>query len=351
MKRNNDKLETTSALNLMAYMARQFNIELYFFTSKDVHMEDKTVDAVLIDGNKQTPKTIPLPKIVYNHFECLTDEPRREMKSFLQRECFFVNSGVWLEKQKMYNLLLKDGKFKNFLIESHPVKDFEDLLLLLEKYNNDVVVKPDGGMQGNGVTRIIHNDDGYLITHPKMTVLLKTDEEFLTFYNEYFTQRKQILQPYIISRTKYGTPFDIRIHARRGAGGKFQLFPYPRIGRDPESILSNISAGGHTMPIWKFLRQEYGDDCKMIHSLLIDFGSKFSNYIQSLFDKRISSMGIDVSIQRRDNSYELKIFEVQSDLPGYSAIETVAAFVNLEYIQYLCKKLAEGVPLKELAKL
>ena len=66
LRRTKNKLPLASTINLMAYMARQFNIELYFFTTKDFNPKDKTIQATLIDGSTQIEKIIPLPKLVYD---------------------------------------------------------------------------------------------------------------------------------------------------------------------------------------------------------------------------------------------------------------------------------------------
>lgn len=336
-------LPLTSALNLMAYMAKNFNLELWYFSSRDIHPESKTVDATLIEGDVQTKRTIPFPKIVYNHFECLKNESRPEIKSFLRRNCFFVNSGIyWLGKQQVYDMLLADGQFKEFLIESHPLKDFEQLLSLLERYDNHVVVKPDGGTQGKGVVSINFNGTEYVINRKEGEAYLKNVGELQNYYDENFTSCDQLVQPYIVSRTKYGIPFDIRIHARRGAEGKFMLFPYPRIGETSENLVSNIAAGGHSMPIMKFLKNEFGSEADIIYERLTDLGSKLTEHFQSLFRRRISAMGLDVGIQRRGNSWELKLFEIQTKSPGHSAIETQVAFANLGYMRYLGEQLAQG---------
>ena len=343
LRKNNDKLTMTSTLNLMAYMAKQFNMELYFFTPKDFNPKDKTVRATLIAGNTQIEKIIPLPKIIFNDFECFKGEKRKEIKSLLQKESYFVRRGLSMTKQEIYNLLIKDEKFKAFLIESHVVKNFEHFLSLLKQYNNNVILKPSKGMQGAGVSEIIFSEEGYAISNDESgRKLFKTAEEFKTYYDKTFVKVKYILQPYFNSRTKDGNPFDIRIHARRAAEGKFKIFPYPRIGRSPKNILSNISAGGYTMPIEKFLEEEFGDNWKKVRDMLTDLGNSFPEHFQSLLPKKISSMGLDVGIQRHGDSCELKFFEVNLAGPGYDAIKTEAAFANLEYLQYLGERLAKG---------
>ncbi|MBR2774218.1 MAG: YheC/YheD family protein [Selenomonadaceae bacterium] len=343
LRGNKNKLPLTSSLNLMAYMARQFNIELYFFTSKDFNPEDKTVRATLIDGNSQIEKNIPLPKIIYNPFDCFAGENRKEIKSMIMKESYFVRRGLSMTKQRIYDLLLDDGRFKDFLIETHLVENFEHFMSLFGKYHNDVVLKPIHGMQGTGVNKITFNEEGYVISNDKTgKKIFKTVDEFKTYYDKTFAQSKHVLQPYIVSRTKYDNSFDIRIHARRAAEGKFKVFSYPRICRFPGRILSTISAGGYTMPLDNFLKAEFGNDWKTLFDRLTDLGNNFPEHFQSLLPRKISSMGLDVGIERRGESYELKLFEVNIGGPAINIIPTEVAFANLEYIQYLGKCLEEG---------
>ena len=346
IKQTKAALPEVSVLNLMVYMARQFNIELYFFSTKDFNPADKTVHATLIDGNTQMERIIPLPKIIYNPFNWFKGEPGKEIKSLITKECYFVRQQLSMTKQKIFDKLIADGRFKKFLIESNPIKSFDEILRLLEKYNNDVIVKPSRGMQGNGVLRITFNGTEYVITDKECTIFLKSIDELRNYYNEKLTRTEQMLQPYFNSRTKDGLPFDIRLHAQRAAEGRFRIFPYPRIGKSPKSILSNLSAGGHTVPLQKFLKEEFGEDCRIVLDSLTKLGNNFPEHFQTLLPKKISSMGLDVGIQRNGNSYELKIFEVNVGGPGTSGLEIQAAFAYLKYIQYLGKSLAEGTSAK-----
>lgn len=333
------KLGNYTTTNLMAYMARQFNIELYFFTTKDFNPEDKTVHATLIDGNTQIEKTIPLPKITYDISGAFY---RKEVRTILGNETYFFQYGWGASKQTINDLITKDERFKEFLIETHVPESFEHFMSLFREYRNDVVLKANNGSMGNDVVRIFSDGAGFTITLKKEQLLFNSVTELQDYYEKNFTQKVYVLQPYIISRTKYGNPFDIRVHARRGSDGKFKLCPYPRCGRNPESILSNIATGGYTLPIVQFLKQEYDNDWKTIYDKLIYLGNNIPALIQASFNKTIFAMGIDVGIQRRDNSYELKLFEINTYNPGIASVPIEAAFITLEYLQYLGKCLANG---------
>ena len=326
----------------MTLMAKSFGIELYFFTAQDIHPEDKTVDAVLIEGNTRKPKTISLPIIIYNDEDSYTDKAAKEVRPLIKKECYLVRNGIVSTKQKIYDILNADGRFKKYLIETHIVETFERFLELFESYNRDVILKPEDGMQGAGIVRITFNATEYVISSNEKKFLFKNIDELKDYWNKYFIQRKYILQPYIVSRTKYGNPFDIRLHAHRGAQGKFCLIPYPRIGRNPKGILSNLSAGGYITSLHKFLQQEYGDKWEMVHHKLMYLGYNFPDYFQSLFKKRIQAMAIDVGIERIGDLYELKIFEVQSIGPGTGFLEKEVSVMNMEYLRYLGECLANG---------
>lgn len=79
----------------------------------------------------------------------------------------------------------------------------------------------------------------------------------------------------------------------------------------------------------------------MLYDKLMRLGNDIAEFVQSSFDREIFAMGIDVGIQRRGTSYELKIFEVNTYNPGISSIPIEAAFITLEYLQYLGKKLRQ----------
>lgn len=336
-------LSQTSSLNLMVYMAKNFNIELYFFTPQDFNPEDKTVRATLMEGNTRVEKIIPLPKIIYNTFSCFANETREDIKSLIIQESYFVRKRLSMTKTEIYNILLADGKFKEFLIESHLVKSFNHFQTLFKQYGNEVILKPIHGKQGTDVIKITFNEKGYFIKNDKeVDKFFKTADEFRKYYNQNFLKSGFILQPYFNSRTKDGNPFDIRIHARRAAEGKFKVFFYPRIGGRTGGVISNILTNGHTMPFLKFLKREFGNDSKLIQQRLTDLGNIFPDHFQSLLPKIVTSMGLDVGIQRRGDSYEIKIFEVNVGGPAVDIIATEVAFTNLEYLQYLGKCLAEG---------
>ena len=320
----------------MFYTAKNFNIELLLFTPKDIDFKNKTVKATTLDGFKKIQKVVPLPRIIDNPASIFGGEFGTELRQ-LSKEYFFTRNPINSTKQKIYDVLLADGLFKDFLIDTITIENFEHFLTLLGQYNNDVILKPSGGNEGKGVARISFDGKIYHITVKNDKIIITTDKDLQKFYDEHFSQVKYVLQPYIVSRTRHGNPFDIRIHTRRGAEGKFRVSPYPRIGNE-NGVVSNVASGGYTMNLDVFLQIEFGNDWEQLYKRIMDLGNTFPEYYQSFFKTTLFDVGIDVGIQRRDKNYELKIFEVNTYCGG-SFVRVTDAVTRFEYFHYVAQKL------------
>ena len=323
----------------MFYTAKNFNIELLAFTPKDIDFANKTVNATILEGTQRIRKTVPLPKIIDNPASLFNGEYGKMLKT-LEKDYFFTRHAEHTSKQNIYNMLLKDGRYKDLLIDTHTVEGFAHFMTLLRKYGNDVILKPAGGNEGKGVARITSDGAQYVINLKTDKITLKTVDDLKKFYDENFSATRHVLQPYITSRTRFGNPFDIRIHTRRGAGGKFKVSPYPRIGNE-NGVVSNVGSGGYTMRFDLFLKAEFGDDWKTLYDRIMELGNNFPEYYQTFFKSELFDVGIDLGIQKRGDSYELKIFEVNTYLGG-SFVRVEDAVTRLEYYYYVAEKLRES---------
>lgn len=331
--------EMSNARYPMFCMAKHFNIELLFFAPQDIDFETMTVNAITLENNAVVHKTAPIPKIIDNDITYSRPATAPIMRK-LREHSYLIRPIAGMRKQTFYTTLAKDGRFNDYLIKTTTVKDFQHFQTLFEKNNFDVIMKPGNGVGGSGVVHLIYDDNKCFVTFKTVTTELKTVEELEKFYNEHFTDRPYIMQPYVTSRTRQGNPFDVRIHARRGAGGKFVTFLYPRIGNG-EGVISNIVAGGYTMGLEPFLKTEYGDDWKVVYDKLMFLSDNFPDYYQSFFKDTIFDIGIDVGIQKRNGDYELKLFEAYIQ-PGFTMIRNEVAVTNFDYYRYLDQKIREG---------
>ena len=313
----------------MFYTAKQFNIELFCFSINDINFADKTINGMFLEGNTRVQRIVPFPRIVDN--SVLHGEDGRKMLE-LEKYCYMIRHELNTNKQKIYDMLTRDGRFSQFLIQSHTIETLEQFNDLFEQYHGDVIMKPLRGARGIGVIHITRDGSAYRINLKDQTAMLDADA-FSRFYNEHFVNRKHILQPYITSRTRAGNPFDVRVHCRRGAGGRFKVSPFPRIG-NAAGVVSNIATGGYSMKYEVFLQQEFGDDWKMLYDKIADFGKNFPEYYQSFFPVTLFDVGVDMGIQRHGSDYDFKIFEVNTYIDG-PFFEIEDAITHFEYYRFI----------------
>lgn len=331
--------EMSNARFPMFLMAKHFNIELLFFNPEDIDFDKNTVKAITLENCVVVHKVAPIPKIIDNDIALSRGDTLEIMNRLKERAYFIRPIGAW-GKQKFYTEFSREGSFNEFLIHTHTIEGFENFLSLFDKYHGDVVLKPARGVGGGGVARITLAEGKYIVNAKTKTFTLENAAALSQYYAENFAGKKYLLQPYITSRTRQGNPFDIRIHARRGAEGKFKTFLYPRIG-NPDGVISNVVAGGFTMKLDAFLQAEFGNDSKKVYNQLVDLAARFPDYYQSFYSDTIFDIGIDVGIQKRGNVYELKLFEAYIQ-PGFTLIRDEVAVTNFEYYHYIDQKLRDG---------
>lgn len=314
----------------MFHCGKQFGIEMCFFSPDDINFSTWTVNAMFLQGKEKVRRIVPVPRIIDNS---ILYGRNGQILRHLEERCILIRHSLGTTKQDVYDLMLKDGRFADFLITTHNVDSVDDVFKLLESNNNDVILKPLRGARGIGVARIILRDNSFVLTFNKETKQMSR-EEFAAFYQEHFTATKHILQPYIRSVSSQGNPFDIRVHCRRGEKGIFKVTPFPRIG-SAKGVVSNIASGGYSMKLQVFLQMEYGTDWKLVYNRLIEFGKVFPDYYQSLFPRiPLFDIGVDMGIQRIQGGIQFKIFEVNTFIDG-PFFEIEDAITHFDFYKYL----------------
>ena len=234
---------------------------------------------------------------------------------------------------KTYELLKKDGLFEDLLIPTQELTKYEDLDFYLKQFNNEIIIKPTSGSRGIGVLRLLKKNDTYFANFNKENISL-SECELKKYYNKHLTDKSLIVQPFINSKTIDGSPFDIRVHARKGEHGNFCIHYMPRI-ENSNRVVSNISTGGYSMDIDVFLKKEFGTLAKNIKSNLKKIGDNFPKYYISLYEgKKIFDLGLDIGILKYESGYKFYLFEVNIYINGYT-FELEDAQTALEYYKYL----------------
>ncbi|WP_158259908.1 YheC/YheD family protein [Phyllobacterium phragmitis] len=315
----------------MMYTARQFDIELFLFHPDDVDLKTRTINGLFLVHNEKVRKRVPFPPVIENSI--LDEKEYGELLRELEKDSVLVRHPLRTTKLRTYDTLVRDGRFASILIPTEKFASPDQIIAALEKHGN-IIIKPASGGRGSGVRRLSKQTGSYLLTEKNTTQHL--DEVGLVKFLRELEDRKvtYVWQPYIGSRTKSGNPFDIRIHARRGHKGKFQIHLFPRIG-NATGVVSNISSGGYSMDINVFLRQEFGDMHGKVKNELVNLGNVFPEYYQSFHKPTtLFDVGLDIGIQQCDGVPSLHLFEVNTYIDG-PFFEIEDAITHFEYFRHL----------------
>jgi hypothetical protein len=311
-----------------------YSVELFLFSKGGVDFDNKTVTGLFMEHGKQIYRTVPIPPLIDNS-QAFPGTFTQRLKKHSRLVQPFVKPG----KMKTYETLKADGRYADLLIPTMEVSDFAEVNAALDAYGDKIIVKSVGGSGGENVFAIArkagrvyeiregHNTKRFA----ELQAVFKIDHTLAT--------RKFIAQPFIRSQTIFGEPCDLRLHCRRGKGGKFFVDILPRIG-SKKGIISNIHGGGYCIRSDIFFAREFGSDWKERRNKLLAFGEEFANYYQKLFSKNISSnIGIDIGYQNEGGEIKYYIFEVNAYIGGDYLIPRTADIINqLEYYRYLWDK-------------
>jgi hypothetical protein len=297
--------------NTMLFMAKEFGINLFLLKAKDFDAESGTVNGIFLENGIRIRRRVDLPHLLDNSGEgCYIRSGI--FADTVKERCVLVQPFRKLSKLGFHKMLLKiqNPEYKDVVIHSRKVRHTEDVFACLRRFDGKICLKPSVGSWGRGVMKIAEHGDSYEVTEKKI-VKEFPKEEMAGFLDPLFDgMHYYVAQPFIISRTKHGHPYDIRVLARRGKGGAFVIFLIPRIG-DADGIISNLHNGGYSMPIDPFLKMEFGDTWQEIKKRLTTFGQEFAECFQSEFTAQSSAFGFDKGIQRtEDNDVSFHLFEV-----------------------------------------
>jgi len=322
----NDKGKTCST---MLYMAKAFDIDLFLFEVGDVDYYNKTINGHFFESGRWIRKVVPIPPLIDNEPGCFDD--------ILLEHAFFTRRLNVPSKYETYKYLYRNETYRDFLIPTALVNSVDDVLNAFKRLGADIVLKPDIDAESRGLFSISKKKKGYFITSGTETKAY-TEMELSAYLSEAFT-RKYIMQPMIQSRTKDGSPFDIRLRCANYGGG-YTPMPYARVG-NPEGITSYSLQSGNACTIEFFLKQEFGDKWWDVLSELMNLGRQLPLYYEKFFDNLLFEIGIDIGISKTEDGHKFYLFEANSfpnnrvDMGGGRGIDIVIAYFR--YFHYLYK--------------
>lgn len=120
-----------------------------------------------------------------------------------------------------------------------------------------VYLKPNDSAQGKGILRIDHNEDEYTLRSRDNDVTA-THESFSNLWEDIHQKKRKrmyLIQQGILSVTKEGNPFDIRVHLARIQGNWIVAGIVGRLA-NKDSIVTNAYSGGISRHVHELLEEE-----------------------------------------------------------------------------------------------
>ncbi|MDO0962934.1 YheC/YheD family protein [Staphylococcus haemolyticus] len=309
----------------VAYVCQHYQINFFYFSPEDVDTKNKKINAQFFEKGKWIRKKVDYPCIVDN-------EPmksvNKELYASLKEDSILTTNPIG-GKSKVFRMLENSGLFEDVLIPYVLVEKTDDVLLFLKRYNK-ILLKPVFSNQGRNIIVIEQLGDVYRLMDDNVTTEYSY-AELIDILNLKYLNPTYICQPFIESKTKEGSPFDIRLHVRKNENGEWQKVKiYPRIGMG-KNITSNISQGGGISPIVPFLQSNFGGEWKKIKDKLELLCRTFPNRFESLYNYNLDALGIDLGVDSKGN---IGLFEVNT-YPGQQFFYAEDAEVRVAYYRYL----------------
>jgi hypothetical protein len=315
-----------------AAVAKAENINFFYFTPEKVNFSNNTIIGQMYDNGEWYKKAFPFPDVIYNSGNPNSYKAQtilNHLRSFIPFTSHPVGS-----KMKVYRKVKNGQIFAQHLIPSKIIEDIETIDLVMLDYLQ-VIIKPVAGHQGIGVIFIEKAGENYHLIE-KDTSFNLTRAEFINSINDRINKEDYLVQPYINSKTKDGNAYDYRLHVQKNGQGHWIITCiYPRIG-PRDSIITDFTIGGSTLPIEHFLRLEFPLNHLEIYQQLVEFALGLARHLDEIYLMSFDELGFDVAL---DTEGKIWLYEVnwRPDLPPTFSLDLDVIKNTLQFAVYLAK--------------
>ncbi|SDC38424.1 YheC/D like ATP-grasp [Pelagirhabdus alkalitolerans] len=311
--------------------AEKQNVDLCFFTSKDVELDKGIVNGTERNNGEFIIKKRTIPDVVHN-LRAIHKNRQSNTERKLRRKTLFTSFHV-IDKLYLPKQMAKHRDYANLLIPFEVVKD-EDSIIEFLNQKKKAVVKPIKGVRGLKIFYIEMKNNQYKVLDHDQTKLLNKPDFIAWLKNEGILKGKQFLiQNYVKALTKNNEPYDFRAHMQKDRDGQWVITKiYPRIG-SKHSILSNISRGGRSEDIKEFFDNQFGKvGCKYYENLK-DIAKGITNHLDKLYNYSLDELGLDLTL---DDQHCIWLHEVNNG-PQSTYHEEERAVNTIGYAKYIAE--------------
>jgi len=313
-----------------ASVAKAEGAELLYFSPGAVDFQKSKINGYIYSNGEWMNVVSRYPDVICN-IAGFSRDKQIEAVERLEKEIPFTSYSIG-SKINVFNNLMKNKEFSDYLVPSEKVLSVKHFFMLSEKYS-EIVFKPSAGHQGIEVYYIKREDKSFKIRLGVDEVNYDVDN-ISSFISSKIEQEEFIIQPYINSRTKSGDPYDLRLHVQKDFKGEWVASNiYPRISPNG-SIICNINQGGHTTDFTDFLKREFGEDYYNVKKAIEVFSVQLATHLDEIqkrqYGEELDELGIDIGL---DKNQRIHIYEINWR-PGHPPLININLNVIKNTIQY-----------------
>lgn len=319
----------------MACVANIKNVQFYQFTPDDIDYENKTIKGTYYNGDRWATKTFPYPDYIYDR---VLTKGRMFTKFYDEFEDVpFSNEktpSAPFSKSEMYAMVRDAIKYKNHAVPSHEVQNIRQLQEHLNTYNK-IMCKPNTGSKKAVIfyAEKVGGDIHVNIDQKKEVFSGYQFRNFLT--NKVFVNdQTYIVQPFILSQTKAGNPFDIRVNLAKNGKGNWTIIKIQARLGEPQGLIS--SSGDSVTDLRTLLTKHINvDDYTASRKKIRTFALDFANHLDDQIDFRFGEMALDLTI---DEFEHLWLFDVNMHRVSVDHLPLEAAQHAISYGKYIASR-------------
>ncbi|MGE5654399.1 MAG: YheC/YheD family protein [Bacillota bacterium] len=236
----------TNSANMHMDAAEQLGVSTYFFALKDVQLEKRTIiGLVRVDGEWiRTPA--PWPDVYYESAEMEALDGEMPIVEQLWSTAIMLNTTRRLGKWQCCDILRRYPDTQQYVPDTVAYTSPEDLATMLHKHKV-VLVKPEYGKTGRGISRVSVGKNGRLTWEDSVTSQREvslTLGQVLARIRQTAGTRKLAIQQAIPLLKVDGRLSDIRYSINKDGSGQWQfMFAALKIGKAGKFV-TNVARGG-----------------------------------------------------------------------------------------------------------
>lgn len=312
-----------SFFRALTIVARARGVTAYVFSPEDVDWEEGTVHGLVPAPSAAgwRRRSFPLPDVVYNRVQNRSLERLPEVQHALRR--FQRMDGValfnrgFLDKWAVHTLLRRHPEVGDHIprTELLPLDDRVGAAALqsLAAGGGRLFIKPVDGSLGQDIAVVRRDADAaYAYTYyaeggPISGTSFATAADLWEDLRLRLSPRRFVVQQGLDLVTYRGRPFDVRIIAQRGAGGRWRAVSMFARAAAPGELRTNVEVGGRVLPWRVALRGAFGRRARAVAGDMLRTARNVAEGLAAMQGSIIGELAIDLGIDKTGKAWLIEL--------------------------------------------